>query len=114
MRLVPKSKTATGNFYKNAVLKNLRNIKNKKSHPKTGTKCLRLLHDNTPLQKACIVNEYLEAEKVTVIPHTPCSQDLAPCNFFLFTKFKLHLSEKLYKSRNITVCIFLEYDGCPY
>jgi hypothetical protein len=33
---------------------------------------------------------------VAVIPHSPYSTDLAPCDFFLFPKIKLKLKERLF------------------
>ena len=69
---VPKGKTVTGNFYKNVVIKKLKKYYESR-RPKTGMKYLRLLHNNAPAHKARIVTEYLEAEKVTVLPHPPFS-----------------------------------------
>ena len=96
---VPRGRTVTGAFYKNVVLKKLK-AQFKRRRPKTGLKYLRLLHDNAPAQKALIVTEFLESEKVNVLSHHPFSPDLAPCNYFLFPKLKFHLSGKGYKSRN--------------
>ena len=42
---VPKGRTVTGKFYKNVVLRKLKN-NYKSRRPKTGLKCVRLLHDN--------------------------------------------------------------------
>ena len=52
--------------------------------PKTGLQHLRPLHDNAPAHKTRIVTEYLEAEKVTVLPHPPLSPDLDPATIFCF------------------------------
>ena len=68
--------------------------------PKTGLKYVRLLHDNAPAHKARIVTEFLESEKVTLLPHPPYSPDLAPCDYFLCPKLKYHLSGRRYNSRN--------------
>ena len=43
------------------------------------------------LHKAAIVREYLKQEKVVELPHPPYSPDLAPCDFFLFSRLKKHL-----------------------
>ena len=67
--------------------------------PKTGLKHLRL-YDNAPAHKARIVTEFLESEKVKVLPHPPYSPDLTPCNYFPFPKLKYHLSGRRYNSRN--------------
>ena len=34
------------------------------------------------------MTEFLQQEKVTVLPHSPSSRDLAPCNYFLFPRLK--------------------------
>ena len=99
---VPKGRTVTGKFYKNVVLRKLKNFY-KSRRPKTGLKYVRLLHDNAPAHKARIVTDYLEAEKVTctILPHPPYSPDLDPCDYFVFPKLKNHLSGRRYNSRNV-------------
>ena len=88
---VPKGRTVTGKFYKNVVLRKLKNYY-KSRRPKTGLNYVRLLHDNASAHKARIVTDFFESEKVTDLPHPPCSPDLAPCDYFLFPKLKYHLS----------------------
>ena len=83
--LVPKGRTVTAKFYKNVVLRKFKKYY-KTRRPKTGLKHLRLLHDNAPAHKAHLVIEFLESEKVTVLPHPPFSPDLVPCDYFLFPK----------------------------
>ena len=96
---VRKGKTVTGAFYNNVVFKKFK-AKFKRHRPKTGFKCLCLLHDNAPAHKARIVTEFLEPEKVNVLPHHPLSPDLAPCEYFLFPKYQVHLSGERYMSKN--------------
>ena len=96
---MPKGKTVTGKFYKNVVLRKLKNYCKSRRH-KTGLKYVELLHDNAPAHKARIVTDFLDSEKVTVLPDPPCSLDLAPCDYFLFPKLKYHLSGRRYNSRN--------------
>ena len=47
--------------------------------------------DDASSHKAKIMTEFLEENKVTVLPHPPYSPDLAPCDFFLFPKIKKEL-----------------------
>ena len=47
-----------------------------------------------------IVTDFLESENVTVLPRPLFSPDLAPCDYFLFPKFKYLLSGRRYNSRN--------------
>lgn len=61
--------------------------------PKTSMKYFRLLKDNAPAKKTRILTWYLETEKVTFLPDF-FSQDLAPCDFFLFPKPKFTYLEK--------------------
>ena len=76
---VPKGRTVSGKFYKNVDLRKWKHYY-KSRRPKTGLKYFRHLHDNAPAHKACIVTDFLETEKVTVLPHPPYSPDLAPCD----------------------------------
>ena len=46
------------------------------------------------------MTEFLESEKVTILPHHPFLPDLAPCDYLLFPKLKYHPSGKRYNSRN--------------
>ena len=48
------------------------------------TKNWLLLHNNTPAHLSVLVLEELARRQVTVLPHTPYSPDLTPCNFFSF------------------------------
>ena len=81
--LVPKGRTVTGKFYENVVLRKLKTYY--KSHrSKTGLKYVWLLHDNASAQKARIVTDFLESEKLNVLPHPPDSPDLVPFDYFLF------------------------------
>jgi hypothetical protein len=37
--------------------------------------------------------KFLDQNKITTLPHPLYSPDLAPCDFFLFSKLKTHLKE---------------------
>jgi hypothetical protein len=37
------------------------------------------------------VQEFLAKNKMAVVPHAPYSPDVAPCDFFLFSKMKIKL-----------------------
>ena len=78
---MPKCRTFIGKFYKNVVLRKLKNYY-KSRRPNIGLKYVRLLHDNAPAHRARIVTDVLESEKVTVLPHPPFSPDFAPCDYF--------------------------------
>ena len=74
---VPKGRTVTGKFYKNVVPRKMKTYYRSR-RPKTGLKYVRLLHDNAPAHKACIVTDFLESEKVTVLLHPPFCQTWSP------------------------------------
>ena len=67
--------------------------------PKTGTRGLRLLHDNARPHKTKLVREKLESMRVVELDHPPYSPDLAPYEFWLFPKLKKHLSGRKFESR---------------
>ena len=50
-----------------------------------------LHHDNAPAHTALSIQEFLEKKNIPVLPHPPYSPDLAPCDFYLFSKLKLKL-----------------------
>lgn len=64
-----------------------------KQRSKTGTKSMKILHDNAKPHVAKVVQEYLNSEGIGRIDHPPYSPDLAPCDFWLFSKIKLHLTD---------------------
>lgn len=54
----------------------------------SGLRHVCLLHDNVPSHTSELVKQFLKSEKVTILPQPPYSPDLAPCDFFLFSKLK--------------------------
>ena len=91
-------KKCKSKYYKDVLLKKLKKYYQKR-RPATGFKHVRLLHDNAPAHTSAIVTAFLKKEKITVLPHPPCSPDLAPCDFFLFPKLKAFLAGRKYQSR---------------
>jgi hypothetical protein len=47
-----------------------------------------LYHDNAPAHDALKVREFLAKNSITKMDHSPCSPDLASCDFLLFPKLK--------------------------
>ena len=95
----PASHTVTGRFYKNSVLKKVKEFYNKK-RPSKGWSGVHLLHDNASSHKCEVVKSsffffffFLASEKVKVI-------NLSPCDFFLFPRLKKMLSGNKYMSRS--------------
>ena len=65
--------TVTGRFYKNSVLKKVKEFYNKK-RPSKGWTGVYLLHDNASSRK-CEVKSFLASEKVKVLNNPPYSPD---------------------------------------
>jgi hypothetical protein len=56
-----------------------------------------LHHDSAPCHAALRVRDFLAKRSIPVIPHPPCSPDLAPCDFFLFPSLKSTLKWKRFQ-----------------
>ena len=95
----PSGHTVTGRFYKNSVLKKVKEFYNKK-RPSKGWSGVHFLHDNASSLKCEVVKSFLASEKVNVLNHPPDSPDLSPCDFFLFQRLKKMLSGNKYTSRS--------------
>ena len=55
---------------------------------------IRLLHDNATPHDNPEVLAYLKSEGLQLMPHPPCSPDLAPCDFWLNDYIKLNLADQ--------------------
>ena len=44
--------------------------------------------DNAPVHNTIVVTDYLTKIGIKTVPHYPYSQDLAPCDFWLFSKLR--------------------------
>ena len=95
----PPGHTVTGRFYKNSVLKKVKEFYNKK-WPSKGWSGVHLLHDSASSHKCEVVKSFLASEKVKVLNHPPYPPDLSPCDFFLFPRLKKMLSGNKYTSRS--------------
>ena len=95
----PSGHTVTGQFYKNSVLKKVKEFYNKK-RPSKGWSGVHLLHDSASSHKCEVVKSFLASEKVKLLNHPPYSADLSPCDFFLFPRLKKMLSGNKYTSRS--------------
>ena len=89
----------TGQFYKNSVLKKLKEFY-KKKRPSKGWSGVHPLHDNASSHKCEVVKTFLASEKVKVLNLPPYSPDRSPCDFVLFPRLKKMLSGNKYTSRS--------------
>ena len=83
----PSGHAVTGRFYKNFVLKKVKEFYNKK-RPSKGWSKVHLLHYNASSHKCEVVKSFLASEKVTVLTTQLDLPDLSPCDFFLFPRLK--------------------------
>ena len=95
----PSGHTVTGRFYKNSVLKKVKEFYNKK-RPSKGWSEIHLLHDNASSHKCEVVKSFLASEKVKVLNHPLYLPDPSPCDFFLFPRLKKMLFGNKYTSRS--------------
>ena len=95
----PSGHTATGRFYKNSVLKKVKEFYNKK-RPSREWSRVHLLNDNASSYKCEVVKSFLASEKVKVLNHPPYSPDLSPYDCFLFPRLKKMLSGNKYTPRS--------------
>jgi transposase len=87
---VPEGQTVNAEFYCNVLSRLREDIQRKR--PVLWYAGNWLLHDdNAPSHRALVTREFLAHKGIITLPHPPYSQDLAPCDFFLFLKMKLQL-----------------------
>ena len=84
---VPKGQTLTGQFYADVVLPEVEKFYLKR-RPRTGTRGLKILHDNARPHKSLAVRQKIQDMGMHEVPHPPYSPDIAPCDFWLFRKLK--------------------------
>jgi len=65
-----------------------------KQRPITGTKGIKLLHDNAKPHMTKDVLNFLKENGVGLMPHPAYSPDLAPCDFWLFDYIKRHITDQ--------------------
>ena len=66
----PFGHTVTGRFYKNSVLKKVKDFYNKK-RPSKGWSGVHILHDNASSNKCEVGKSFLASEKAKVLNHPP-------------------------------------------
>jgi len=101
----PPGRTITGNYYRDSVLPYVQNQYNGK-YP---NEPLRLHHDNAPAHRSGVVMDFMGEQGIELIPHPPYSPDLAPCDFWLFSRLKDHLRGTRYASRSQLGSVIYQY-----
>ena len=86
----PEGQTVNAGFYCNVLRRLKEDIRRKRSELWSAGNWL-LRDDNVPSHRALVTREFLAHNSIITLPHPPCSPDLAPCDFFLFSKMKMQL-----------------------
>jgi histone-lysine N-methyltransferase SETMAR len=95
----PPGETVNGNFYCDVLRRLQENFRRKLLVKwRNNSWALALHHDITSAHTSLLVLQLLTSTKTTVIPHSPYSPDLAPCDFSLFPKMKLKLKGRYFES----------------
>jgi len=89
-QFVPPGQTVNHAFYK-GVLERLRKLIQRVRTDLADDWVLH--HDNVPAHTALSIREFLAKKNIPILPHPPYSPDLAPCDFYLFSKLKLKLKD---------------------
>ena len=61
-----------------------------------------LCHDNVPSHSSALVLAFLEKHRISQVCQSPCSPDLAPCDFWLFPKLKSTLKGRRFVNVMVT------------
>ena len=80
---VPEGQTVTGSFYLSVLerlWKRILRVRPEYSAPGSWF----LLHDNAPVHRAVVVQEFLARKQVCVLHHPPYSPDLSPVIIFCY------------------------------
>ncbi|CAL1685264.1 unnamed protein product [Lasius platythorax] len=67
-----------------------------------------LHHDNASIHTAQKTLNFLRDNNISIVPHPPNSPDLAPCDFFLFSKIKKEHNKYHPKTRDKVEAVWQE------
>ena len=89
---VSRNTTVNSEYYKGLLERLRKDVRRKR--PEKWANGFILHHDNAPCHTSLLVRQFLSNKNITVCPHQPYSPDLAPCDFWLFTKVKMTMKGK--------------------
>ncbi|XP_071092626.1 histone-lysine N-methyltransferase SETMAR-like [Haliotis cracherodii] len=93
---LPRGQTITGEYYSD-LLDRLRTAILAKRRGKI-TKGVLLQHDNARVHTCRLAVAAVKRNGFKVLPHPPCSPDLAPSDYFLFPNLKKELRRRHFRS----------------
>ncbi|UYV62851.1 hypothetical protein LAZ67_2002151 [Cordylochernes scorpioides] len=91
----PQGRTVNKEYYLQ-VMRNLREAIRQKRPDLWKNKNWLLHHDNAPAHTSLLVRDFLAKNNTLMMPQSPYSPDLAPCDFFLFPKLKRPVKGRRY------------------
>lgn len=94
---LPEAQSVNKEYYL-AVIRRLREAIRKKRPLLWRDNSWYLHHDNAPAHTSLLVRDYLAKNHVNVLPQAPYSPDMAPADFFLFSKLKMPLRGRRFDS----------------
>lgn len=94
---LPTGQTVNKEYYL-SVMRRLREAIRKKRPELWADNSWFLHHDNAPSHTALILREFFAKNSTNIVPQPPYSPDLAPCDFWLFSKLKRPLRGNRFES----------------
>jgi len=94
---VPHGQMVNKQFYQEVVAR-LRDAVRKKRPELLENQTWMLHHDKAPAHTSFLIRSYLAKYQTSVVPHPPCSPDLAPADYFLFPKIKTTLKGRRFQT----------------
>jgi len=95
----PPGQTITKDYYIE-VLRRLRDAVRRKRQQLWASGDWHVHHDNAPAHSSALVQTFLVKHRITQVCRPPYSPDLAPCDFWLFSKLKLPLIGMRFQTAN--------------
>lgn len=94
----PPKQTITKEYYQE-VLRRLRDAVRRKRRDLWQAQSWHLHHDNAPAHRSHLIQAFLTKHNVPTVQQAPYSPDMAPCDFWLFSKLKMPLKGRRFESR---------------
>jgi len=95
--MLESKKTVTAKWFTEVCLSHFLEVI-QEQRPNTGTRGIHLHMDNAPAHTALATQHFLDERGVKILPHSPYSPDLAPCDFWLFPVLKAQLRGRQFQS----------------
>ena len=113
LEFLPQGQTINQNVYKDILRRLMRSVREKRREL-WETKSWLLHHDNAPAHNALSIRQFLAENNIAVLEQPPYSPDLAPCDFFLFSKLKgVIKGTRFQDSKAITTAVTKELRAIP-